>query len=194
MIQELIPGDGQQQFAYCAFYKNGQAIASMVVRRTRQHPPEFGRASTFVETIELPIVETLSLRFLKAINYYGLVEVEFKLDPGDGQYKLLDVNGRTWGYHTLGLAAGVDFPYFLFADQIGKPLQPCRARPGIKWIRLITDVPTGVKEILRGRQNLRAYLRSLRQYNVESVFSTEDPLPGLAELALLPYAVVKRGL
>jgi D-aspartate ligase len=68
MVQELIPGDGRQQFSYCAFFKDGQAIGSMVVQRRRQHPPEFGRASTFVETIDLPLIETLSERFLKAIN------------------------------------------------------------------------------------------------------------------------------
>ena len=45
------------------------------------------------------------LRFLRAIDYYGLVEMEYKWDRRDGQYKLLDVNGRTWGYHTLGQAA-----------------------------------------------------------------------------------------
>src|SRR5439155_13700181 len=128
MIQDLIPGDGQHQFAYCAFFKGGQAVGKMVVRRSRQHPPEFGRASTFVETIELPLLEVLSERLLRAINYYGLVELEYKLDPRDGQYKLLDVNGRSWGYHTLGFGAGVDFPYLLFADQLGEPVQPCRGR------------------------------------------------------------------
>src|SRR5204863_35184 len=120
MIQELIPGNGDHQFAYAAFFKNGEALGSMVARRQRQHPPEFGRASTFVQTIELPILETLSQRFLQAIDYYGLVELEYKFDARDGQYKLLDVNGRTWGYHTLGARAGVDFPYLLYADQIGE--------------------------------------------------------------------------
>lgn len=194
MIQDLIPGDGRNQFAYCAFYKEGRAVGSMVVRRTRQHPPEFGRASTFVETIELPVLEELSERFLRAINYYGLVELEYKLDPRDGEYRLLDVNGRTWGYHTLGRSAGVDFPYLLFADQAGESVQPCRGRAGISWIRLITDLPTGVREIIRGRQDWRSYVRSLSCVHVESVFSLEDPLPGIAELGLLPYLAAKRGL
>jgi D-aspartate ligase len=85
MIQELIPGGGEQQFAYCAFFKNQEPVAKMVVQRTRQHPPEFGRASTFVQTVDLPALETLSERFLGAIDYYGLVELEFKLDPRDGR-------------------------------------------------------------------------------------------------------------
>jgi predicted ATP-grasp superfamily ATP-dependent carboligase len=193
MVQELVPGDGRQQFACCAFFKEGHAVGSMVARRNRQHPPEFGRASTFVETVELPLLEEFSERFLRAINYYGLVELEYKLDPRDGQYKLLDVNGRTWGYHTLGLGAGVDFPYLLYADQVGESVESCRARTGVSWIRLLTDVPTGVLEILGGRQNLSAYLASLKRCQVESVFSREDPLPGLVELALIPYLSIKRG-
>jgi D-aspartate ligase len=193
MIQELIPGDGRQQFAYCAFFKDGRAVGSMVVRRNRQHPPEFGRASTFVETVDVPELEVLSERFLQAIKYYGLVELEYKLDPREGVYKMLDVNGRTWGYHTLGLGAGVDFPYMLFADQVGESVQSCRGRTGVSWIRLVTDLPTGVLEILGGRQDWRAYLGSLKRFDVESVFSREDPFPGLVELALLPYLSIKRG-
>jgi predicted ATP-grasp superfamily ATP-dependent carboligase len=193
MIQSLIPGGGSQQFAYGAFFKEGRALGSMVVRRARQHPPEFGRASTYVETIELPLLEDLSERFLRAIDYYGLVELEYKFDPRDQLYKLLDVNGRTWGYHTLGFGAGVDFPFMLYADQVGEPVEPRRGRAGVKWIRLVTDMPTGILEILGGRQNWQLYLQSLLGFDVESVFSWEDPMPGLVELALIPYLAVKRG-
>ena len=193
MIQEFIPGDGRQQFAYCAFFKQGHAVGSMVVRRTRQHPPEFGRASTFVETTEMELLESLSQRFLRAIDYYGLVELEYKLDPRDGQTKLLDVNARTWGYHTLGRRAGVDFPYLLFADQLGQLVEKQHGRPGVSWIRLMTDLPTGISEILGGRLQWRAYLRSLRAAHVEAVFSREDPMPGIAELALIPYLSMHRG-
>jgi D-aspartate ligase len=193
MVQELIPGDGCQQFAYCAFFKRGEALGSMIVRRTRQHPPEFGRASTFVETVDVPLVQDLSERFLRAIDYYGLVEIEYKLDPRDGVYKLLDVNARTWGYHTLGPRAGVDFPYLLFADQLGKRVERCRSKTDVRWIRLATDLPTGLMEILGGRLNWRAYLRTLRSCQVEAVFSRDDFLPGLVEVALIPYLSVKRG-
>ena len=193
MIQDLIPGDGRQQFAYCAFFKEGRAIAKMVVQRRRQHPPEFGRSSTFVETVDLPLLEDLSERFLRVIDYYGLVELEYKLDPRDGEYRLLDFNARTWGYHSLGQRAGIDFPYLLFADQIGEPAPECRGRIGVKWIRLLTDVPTAVVEVFAGRQNLLDYLRSLATCHTEAVFARDDPTPGLAEIALFPYLCIKRG-
>jgi predicted ATP-grasp superfamily ATP-dependent carboligase len=193
IIQELIPGSGPQQVAYCSLFKEGRSLASMTVCRLRQHPPEFGRASTFVKTIDLPEIEELSERFLAAIGYYGLVELEYKLDRRDNRYKLLDVNARTWGYHSLGPRAGVDFPALLFADQAGEPPGPRRARPGIFWIRLVTDLPTALNEIRHRRLTGRNYLRSLFSSHEEAVFSLRDPLPGLAEIALLPYLAVKRG-
>jgi predicted ATP-grasp superfamily ATP-dependent carboligase len=180
--------------SYCAFFRDGQAHSSLVARRKRQHPREFGRAATYVESIDLPAIEELSERFLKAINYYGLVEVEFKQDPRDGQYKLLDVNARTWGFHSIGLPAGVDFAYLLYADQLGERPDRCRGQSGIGWLRLITDIPTAWSAILLRQMDFTSYLDSLRRTRVESVFCREDPLPSLAEVLLLPYLVVKKYL
>jgi D-aspartate ligase len=193
MLQDIIPGDGAHQFAYCALFKEGRALASMVVKRRRQHPLEFGSASTYVESIDMPELERLSVRFLSAIDYYGLVEVEFKRDPRNGKFCLLDVNGRTWGYHTIGRAAGVDFPALLFRDLVDGTVEPCRGRPGVRWIRLLTDLPTGTAGMLKGAFRPSSYLSSLWNWHEEAVFSTDDPLPGVAELALVPYLFFTRG-
>lgn len=193
MVQELIPGGGTQQFSYCAFFRKGEAVGKMVARRRRQHPLEFGRASTYVESVDIPILEEFSERFLRAIDYYGLVEIEYKLDPRDSQYKLLDVNARTWGYHSLGAQAGVDFSYMLYADQVGLPVPVSRGRAGVTWVRTTTDIPAAMTAILRGDTDWKDYLRSIIDCDVEAVFSPRDPLPGLAEIALIPYLAVKRG-
>jgi D-aspartate ligase len=196
IIQELVPGDGEQQYSYCAFVKQGRALASMTVRRRRQHPSDFGRASTYVETVDLPELERPSLRFLAAIDFYGLVELEYKRDYRDGAFKLLDVNARTWGYHSLGMAAGVDFPYLLYADQIGAPppSEPTTAPAGVRWIRLATDLPNALRDVATGRLRVRDYLRTLRGVDTEAVLSAGDPMPWFYELALLPYLAVRRGL
>ena len=194
VVQELIPGGGETQLAYCAFFKDGASQASMVVKRLRQHPVEFGRASTFVRTVHAPEIVDVSVRFLRSIDYYGLAELEYKYDARDGTTKLLDVNARTWGYHSLGQTAGVDFPYLVYADQIGleAPIG-IDARAGVTWIRLATDLPTAGSEIVRRRLDWRSYLQSLRVFDVESVFSRDDIRPGFAELALLPYLALKKG-
>jgi D-aspartate ligase len=193
MIQDLIPGGGSQQFSYCAFFRNGEAVGKLIACRRRQHPFQFGKASTYVETIDLPILEEYSERFLQAIDYYGLVEMEYKLDPRDQQYKLLDFNARTWGYNSIGARAGVDFNYMLYADQVGQPITRCRGQSGVAWMRLLTDVPAVVMASLAGDVSVKSYLQSLLDCNVEAVFSRDDPLPGVVELLLVPYLAVKRG-
>jgi D-aspartate ligase len=194
LIQEIIPGSGQQQYSYCAFFRDGKAHSTLVARRMRQHPREFGRAATYVETIDLPEIEELSERFLKAIDYYGLVEVEFKQDPRDGQFKLLDVNARTWGFHSLGGPAGVDFPCLLYADQVGKRVERARAKAGVGWLRMVTDLPTAASYLWDGELDLRSYWRSLVRTRTESVFCLRDPMPSVAEVLMLPYLVKQKYL
>ena len=192
MLQEIIPGDGHQQLSYCAFFRDGRAHSTLLARRMRQHPREFGRAATYVETIDMPEIEEISERLLRAMNFYGIVEVEFKQDPRDGLYKLLDINARAWGFHGLGQAIGVDFPYLLFADQFGVEVEHRRAKAGQGWLRLLTDVPVAASDILHGYLTIGAYLQSLKRTRVESVFCLADPLPSLGELALLPYIIKKK--
>jgi predicted ATP-grasp superfamily ATP-dependent carboligase len=194
MVQEIIPGDGQRQYSYCAFFRDGEAHGTLMARRLRQHPREFGRAATYVETTDAPEIAELSERFLRAIDYYGLVEVEFKQDPRDGQFKLLDVNARTWGFHSLGGAAGVDFPHLLYADQLGERIEGATAKPGVGWLRLITDLPTVASGLCNGDFGVGSYWDSLRRTCVESVFCAEDILPSLAEFFMLPYLVTKKYL
>jgi D-aspartate ligase len=192
MIQEIIPGDGDSQLSYCAFFRDGAAHSSLVATRMRQHPREFGRAATYVETTDLPEVEELGQRFLKAIDFYGIAEVEFKRDSRDGRYKILDVNARAWGFHALGPAAGVDFPYLLFADQLGYPVEPSKGRAGVGWLRLITDCPVALRELLGGHMTPSSYIQSIRRTKVESVFCMSDPLPSALEFALFPYFAAKK--
>jgi hypothetical protein len=59
---------------------------------------------------------------------------------------------------------------------------------------MTTDFPAAVRALLEGDLDVKSYLRSLRDYKVEAVFSREDLLPGLAEIFLVPYIAVKRFL
>lgn len=60
-------------------------------------------------------------------------------------------------------------------------------------MRMTTDLPTAFMALFDGDLDLKSYARSLTNCNVEAVFSHEDPLPGLAEVLLVPYLAVKRG-
>lgn len=193
MIQEVIPGRPNNLFSFCSLFKDGRVLARLVARRARQHPMDFGHASTFVETVDIPELEKLGARLLDAVGYYGLSEVEFKYDPRDGRFKLLEANPRTWGWHSIGLRAGVDFSYLLYKDLVGETVVANGFKKGVKWARLVTDIPTAAKEVLKGKMSVADYFKSLKGEKEFAVFSWRDPLPFIVELGLLPYLWKKRG-
>ena len=193
LVQELIPGRAENLFSFVGFFKNGVPVSGLSARRPRQHPMELGRASTFVETVNAPELEALATKFLQGIGYSGLAEVEFMYDEKDACYKLLEVNPRFWGWHTIAIRAGLDLPYIAYADAIGQKVTVGEIREGVKWVRLLTDIPTAVLEILGGRLTVRRYLTSLSGDTECAVLSLSDPLPFLADLLLLPRYIKRRG-
>jgi len=192
MIQEVVPGGGACQLAFAAACRDGEAGAFLAVRRARQVPMDFGRASTFVETVDDPEVVEQGLRLVSALGLTGLVEVEFKRDPRDGCLKVLDVNARAWGWHSIGARAGVDFPFVAYRLALGEPVERARGRAGVRWVRLSTDVPTAAKEILAGRMNAREYLRSLRPPLEGPISAFDDPLPALVEVPTVAWHAARR--
>ncbi len=187
IVQEWVPGAGAAQFSYTGLWERGEPVVSLTARRTRQHPVDFGRSSTFVETIEQDEVEALARRFLKSLDYTGIAEVEFKHDARDGHFKLLDVNGRFWTWNSLGAFAGADFPYLAWRQALGLPVTPCRARAGAAWMHASRDVIAAVQEIAGGNLSLRDYARCFTKPMTFASFALDDPLPAIVEFPVAAW-------
>lgn len=202
IVQEMIPDVAANLFSFCPFFKNAKSVAGLTAQRLRQHPMDFGQASTYVEIVDIPLLKEISERFLGSIDYYGLAEVEFIRDPRDRQFKLLEINPRIWGWHSLAVGAGVNLPWMVYhdlirnhppSDDLQEKYPETRFRPAGKWVRLMTDVPTAALEIIRGRMGMRQYAQSMRGKKEFAVWSGRDPLPFFGEWLLLAALWKKRG-
>jgi D-aspartate ligase len=192
MVQEFIPGGGEAQFSYAGVWDRGKPVASLVARRTRQYPVDFGFTSTFVETIEHADVEAQAFRFLADLRFSGLVEVEFKFDARDGRIKLLDVNPRAWTWVGLGAAAGIDFPAIQFALAAGETVSRQRGNAGVAWAHVSRDVVSAARSIFAGTLMPLDYLRSLRRPTTFAAFAADDPWPAVADLPILAGRLLSR--
>ena len=192
MVQELIPGGGEAQFSLGAACLEGRPVGSIVARRSRQYPVRFGHSSSYVETVDAPEVERDARRLLEAIGYSGLVEVEFKRDPRSGELKVLDVNPRLWTWFTLGARAGVDFPYLGHQLARGERPAEARARAGVRWVRMGTDLLAAAAEIREGQLTPAAYVRSLRPPMQFAVFAADDPRPLASAVPSLVSRMLRR--
>src|SRR5207245_10160663 len=69
MVQEIIPGGGEAQLSYAALCDDGFPLAAMTARRIRQCPMDFGRFSTYVESVHEPGIVEPALKILAAIGF-----------------------------------------------------------------------------------------------------------------------------
>jgi predicted ATP-grasp superfamily ATP-dependent carboligase len=193
MVQEIIPGSPNNLYSCGCFYKHKAMKASLVGQRCRQIPMDFGTATTFAQSVDVPELVDYSNMLLSEIDYYGLAEVEFKQDPRDGIFKLLEINPRSWKWHTLAVKAGVDIPYLVYKDLVGKGCdQNLTCRVDVKWVELIPDLYVACGEIIRGNLRVRDYIESLKGEVEFAVASRDDPWPIVSYILLLPYFWVSR--
>ncbi len=123
MIQEYIPPGGQSCGVFLLFNKDSEPRAVFAHKRLREFPIN-GGPSTLRESVHKPELVEMSIRLLKAIKWYGVAMVEFKEDPRDGQFKIMEINPRFWGSLQLSILSGVDFPYLLYRMEMDGDIEP----------------------------------------------------------------------
>lgn len=187
IIQDVIPGSSQEQYSVgCLFNRTGP-LASLAARRLRQHPIDFGNATTYAETVDEPDLVEMAHTLLRKINYKGICEVEFKRDPRDGMFKFLEINPRTWKWHSIAETANVPF-----IENYTKILT--NEVPGnhdgwedASWSHYITDVPVILRMIARN-----IYKKPKKKCHVRAVLQSDDLKPALFEMIYLPYLIKSR--
>lgn len=191
VIQEVVPGGDDLVYFYFAYYDGrGLPQSEFTARKIRQYPPQYGSTS-LAESVWVPRVAELSRTLLQSIGYRGLVDVEFKKDPRDDCFKIIEINPRIGLQHQLAARAGADLAFtayrHLSGDTNGVPA-PRPLRDGVKWVILHRDVESARHYLARGQLTAREWLASLRGTEVLAVWSWRDPVPFFALLGLRTVA------
>lgn len=188
IVQDIIIGPSRNQYSACYLFINGKPYVSLTATRMRQHPLDFGNATTYAETVEEPLLKEYAEKLLKATDYNGLCEVEFKKDETDGKFKFLEVNTRTWKWHAIAEKAGTPFLETYYQYLIGNQINPAIGQKSASFRHALTDIPIQIKLLLKG---YNYFLR--KKYNpVNAVWSSVDIKPWIFEKIYLPYLIFKR--
>ena len=191
LVQEVIPGpDSNLYFSHVYLDSAGVMLQGWTGHKVRQYPIHFG-TSTLAETVDEPRVLDLTLRLLEPTGYSGYASVEFKRDPRDGSFRVMEVTaGRTWYPHALGLAAGVNIPLAWYRDIAGLPQEPRRdAMVPVRWVDEYRDLIASTNYMSEGELTLGEWLRSHRHLRGFAHLSLRDPVPGLLIVARMMLAV-----
>ena len=179
IVQEVIPGE-DSRLAYISFYldRDSRPLGLFAGRKLRVIPTGFGSAS-FVRSFRDPRLEEAALRLLSAVRYRGLGGIEFKLDPRDDTYKLIEFNTRFGMWDGLGTRCGMDLPWVAYLDTVGEKVEPCLEwRQGVIWLDWQRDLRAALEYWRKGELSPAEWLRSLRGEKMWAIYSLRDWKPG----------------
>lgn len=189
MIQEIIPGPDSNIYE-CTVYisSSGNVNATSLSRKIRQSPPQFGVARVAISENEIPQLREFTERMLKEADFRGIAHAEFKKDPRDGQFKLLEVNGRILGSNWLTTYCGVNFPWIAYLDLVeNKQIEVRHYQKNAYWIELYQDLSNSILRHSKEDLGLADYIRPyLARNKTFADISTVDFMPFLKRLSTWP--------
>lgn len=119
--------------------RQGRILASFQHERVHEAPR--GGASTYRKSVPVnPRLLDAAQRIVQAVEYTGVAMFEFKVNPETQEFVLIEINGRFWGSLPLAIAAGANFPLWLYEMWVeGREEFPEKPRVGIYCRNLLAD-------------------------------------------------------
>jgi predicted ATP-grasp superfamily ATP-dependent carboligase len=181
MIQEYIPlGD---RYDVCLLYDQKHELkCSFVQKEIRHFPVEMG-PSTVQESIDFPELVLTSQQLVAELNWVGIIEIEYMMDPRTGCLKLMEMNPRFWSSLELSIRCGIDFPYYLLKVAHDEPFESTFHYSIGKRTRWL--IPGDLLHFLTNKHRFRMNppLISLRKNRpIDDTFLLTDPLPTIATI------------
>jgi predicted ATP-grasp superfamily ATP-dependent carboligase len=180
MVQEIIPGPATNGYVLRGYLdQTARLIVLFVTLKVRQ-PSMFSNPSI---DLTIPLAEVKGfdqtvIAFLRQQGYRGLFGAEFKRDPRDGHFELLEVNARSTGGNYIGVTIGANDVLAAYQDMLGQPLDPVTTYElGIHYIDgLAYDLVTMLYRAVQ-RRLTRHELRPYVEQPYLNYLVRDDPLP-----------------
>jgi D-aspartate ligase len=182
MLQEYIPGGPDSVWMFNGYFDDdSDCLVGFTGKKLRQSPPYTGATSLGV-CLPNDAVATTTKRFMKQLGYRGILDLGYRYDARDGQYKLLDVNPRVGATFRLFVdpVAEMDVVRALYLHLTGQPVPAARQRNGRKWVVEPWDTKSSLRYRRDGRLSGREWLRSFRGLEEAAWLAADDPRPFLA--------------
>jgi D-aspartate ligase len=178
MLQEYIPRDcGQDWFFHGYCDARSSCLVSFTGVKLRSYPPYAG-ATSLGRCQDNETLRGQAEQLLHAIGYRGIMDLDYRLDLRDGEYKLLDFNPRVGAqFRVFEDEAGVDVVRAMHLDLTGREVRRRPQRDGRVFMVEQSDLLASFGYHRAGDLSLRSWLRSLRGTRRELAWFARDDLP-----------------
>lgn len=148
IFQEFVEGMSNDMFTVGVYVDQNHRVRGLFSgRKVRGAPPDIGDCALGqVEMVPLEI-KNLVVEICARLGYSGIAEFEFKRDRRTKEFKLIEVNPRSWSWIGITPAVGVSLPLIAYRDLVGdlgdEPTccESSCADGSVKWVKLSADIP-----------------------------------------------------
>jgi D-aspartate ligase len=178
MFQEYIPREQGEDWIFHGYCdESSDCLVGFTGMKLRSYPAYAG-PTTLGRSIENQGLRRQAEELFKTINYRGIMDLDYRLDRRDGQYKLLDFNPRIGAQFRLFVdEAGIDVVRALHLDLTGRAVPRSSQVEGRRFMAEHYDVLAGWAYHRDGGLTLRGWLRSVRRVEELAWFDGHDVWP-----------------
>jgi D-aspartate ligase len=195
LLQECIP-EGEDWIVHGYCNERSECLAGFTGVKLRSYPPKVG-ATTFGVCRSNPALLHQSKALFRRVRYAGILDMDWRLDRRDGQYKLLDFNPRVGAQFRLFVNRhGVDVVRAMHLDLTGRPVPGDAPPDGRTFMAEQFDVLTALACRRQGELALAEWWSSVRQTrDLELGWLDRDDLLPVASVAVRSlFRTVVKGL
>ncbi len=180
MLQEYIPGGEDAAWMFNGYFdRNLNCVLGFTGKKIRQHPAYMGAASLGV-CLRNEELDNLTCRFMKAIGYQGVLDIDYCYDSRDGKYKVLDVNPRIGSSFRLFVDRnGMDVARALYLSLTNQAISPLTGHEGRKWMVENLDIASCLVYRRDGNLTLDEFLASFKGLEETTWIASDDMKPFL---------------
>jgi len=186
VLQEYVPGSAAEHFFIDGYADRAGVIKALFARRRkRMYPPDFGNSTSMVSVPPSEVAAAIdSVRnVLAATDYRGIFSVEFKRDPRDGEFKLLEINARPWWFVDFAVRCGVDVCRMAYDDAQGREVHPLESYSvGSTCIFPYYDFFSVRTQVAAGLTSWRSWVAEVARA-LQPVGCLNDPMPAIVATA-----------
>ena len=91
---------------------------------------------------DVPAVRELTSKFLRYLDYQGIIGIEFKRESEHGEFVFIEASFRTELFHSMGWKSGINLPALAYEDLVPETIRipSKKVQSGYYWINFQTDV------------------------------------------------------
>ena len=185
MLQEYIAGGEDSVWMFNGYFDGASDCLFGITGRKLRQTPIYTGATSLGVCQRNDIVDETTRRWMRELGYRGILDIGYRFDARDGQYKVLDVNPRIGGTFRLFVASnGLDVARALYLDLTGQQVPPGEPVEGRKWLDS-RDFQTSLQHWREGSLTPRQWFGSLGGVQETVYFARDDLAPFMRHLRYL---------